>query len=58
MSIFTRVVGLALLVLIVAMGISFALLLVVPPPPPGRMNVEEMIWAMEAKPSSVIDMSR
>lgn len=55
LSIFGRVVGLALLVLAVAMGISLALLLLVPPPSPGRMNVEDMVWALEAKPSFVID---
>ena len=48
--------GLALLVLLVAMGISFALALAIPAPAAGRMNIEEMIWALEAKPSSVIDM--
>lgn len=54
-SIFARVVGLAFLVLIISMGISILLLLLLPAPSPGRMNVEEMIWALDAKPSSVIN---
>ena len=47
--------GLALSVLAAAMTIAFTLLLVLPPPPPGRMNVEEMVWALQARPSTVIE---
>ncbi|WP_158298708.1 sensor histidine kinase [Sphingomonas psychrotolerans] len=55
MSIFSQVAGLALLVLLVAMGISFALALAIPAPTAGQMNIEEMVWALEAKPSWVIE---
>ncbi|MDP2180989.1 MAG: HAMP domain-containing sensor histidine kinase [Actinomycetota bacterium] len=54
-SIFACVIGLALSVLAAAMTIAFTFLLVLPPPQPGRMNVEEMVWALQARPSTVVE---
>ena len=39
-------------------AIFTAMILLLPPPAPGRINVEEMEWALRGKQSSVIDLKR
>lgn len=56
-SIFVQVLGLSLLILLVALGLGAVLTQVLPAPDRGRMNVAEIAWALEQKPSSVIDVA-
>lgn len=56
-SIFVQVLGLSLLILLVALGLGAVLAQVLPAPDRGRMNVAEMAWALDRKPSSVIDVA-
>lgn len=56
-SIFLQVLGLTLLVLLVALGLGAVLTQVLPAPDRGRTNVAEMAWALDLKPSSVIDVT-
>lgn len=55
-SIFNQVLALSVLVLIVALAFGAALTLALPAPDRGRVNIREMAWALERKPSSVIDL--
>jgi two-component system OmpR family sensor kinase len=54
-SIFVQVLGLTTLVLVVALAVGAMLTQALPAPDRGRINVLEMAWALEQKPSSVID---
>lgn len=53
-SIFAQVMALSILVLAVALAIGATLALALPAPDRGRINIREMAWALERKPSSVI----
>jgi len=53
-SIFAQVMTLSILVLGVALVIGAVLTLALPAPDRGRINIREMAWALERRPSSVI----
>ena len=54
MSIFAQIFALTFALMIVTFAAVAAVLLLIPPPERGRMSVDEMSWALDAKPSSVI----
>lgn len=56
-SIFVQVVGLSALVLAVALSVGATVTLAIPSPAQDRMNVREMAWALELKPSSVVKVT-
>lgn len=56
LSIFSQVLALSVLVLVVALAFGASLTLALPAPDRGRINIREMAWALERKPSSVINL--
>lgn len=57
-SIFSQILALGVLIGAVALGAGVILTLALPAPDRGKMNTLEMVWALENKPSSVIDVHR
>lgn len=55
LSIFHQVIALALVMLAITVGIAVLLLFILPLPGPARVSVDEMSWALDRKPSKVID---